>query len=99
MGGGGSSSGAGHGDKSSVMQQRRIAQAQTRVRKSIKSYSKLIEVHKNNIKNPHRKFNEWQNFSEKRKQDELRHWKHEIMTFRGNIKKALKNLKDIENGN
>lgn len=93
MGGRGAS-----GGKSVISEKRRsYRQAETRVRKSVKSYEKLISEHEGYIKNPKQKFNDWETFSEKRKRNELRHWENEIVAFKGNIEKAKLKLKGFEN--
>ena len=93
MGGRGAS-----GGKSVISEKRRsYRQAETRVRKSIKSYEKRIIEHEGYIKNPKQKFNDWEGYSETRKQTELRHWNHEINAFKGNIEKEKQKLKGFEN--
>lgn len=52
---------------------------------SIKSFEKQISKHEGFISNPKSKYQNWDNFSDARKQRELNHWKTEIKGFQEQI--------------
>jgi hypothetical protein len=52
---------------------------------SIKSFEKQISKHEGYINNPKSKFDNWDNFTDNRKQRELNHWNTEITGFKEQI--------------
>lgn len=53
--------------------------------KGIKSYEKQIEKHRDKIANPKKYVEDWDRYDDRRKQGLIRHWEHEITTFKKNV--------------
>ena len=62
------------------------------LRKSINTLNKRVQEHENKLKNPQATFPDWDEFPERRKERELRHWKKEINAFKESIQKMQKVL-------
>lgn len=74
----------------------RIRQTETRVNKGIKSYKKQIAAHENYIRNPKQKYgDQWDKLPSGQKRDIIKHWEHEVKTFKGNIDKLKKKLQGV----
>lgn len=78
----------------------KVQQAETRVRKAIKSYEKRISEHQSYIADPKIKYKDaWDTFDEARKKRELKHWQTEIQAFRKNIEKEKEKLRRVKDEN
>ena len=65
--------------------------------KGINSYNKRIKEHEEYIKNPKIKYNEWDIFSQDRKERIISYWQREIKAFKNSIKKYQYQI-DIREG-
>lgn len=70
------------------MEDRRQQANKNRIDKSIRSYEKQIRKHEDKIRNPKKYADRWENMSHQEHEGLLKHWRHEIETQKGNIKKA-----------
>ena len=61
--------------------------------KSISSWERHINLHKNKVENPSQYDQGWENKTEAHKAGLIRHWQHEIDTAEENIKEAIAELK------
>lgn len=60
-------------------------QTDNQLRKGIKKYHKRIEEHERKIEHPEKVYDDWETASEEKRDGRLKHWKHELQTFRKNI--------------
>lgn len=63
-------------------------QNEKQLRKGIRHHQEKIKLHYEYLDNPKLKWKDWDNFSDARKERELRHWRKEIVNFKNNIKAA-----------
>ena len=68
-------------------------QGEIQLRKGIKNLQKKIDEHQVYLNDPKIEWEEWDSFSEERKQRELRHWEIEIKAFNEGIENRIEELK------
>ena len=71
-------------------------QSSRELKKGIRKLERRISEHQHKIENPEQYWKEWHSFDEKRKQNELNHWKSEIRKFKIGITYRTDKLKELE---
>lgn len=68
-------------------------QTDNQLRKGIRSNEKQIRIHEDKINNPEKYIEDWNEYSERRKEGLKKHWRKEISNFNKNISDNLEELR------
>ena len=69
-----------------------------KLEKSNRTLQRVIEQHISYIENPKQKYEDWDTFTEGRKQREIRHWQKEINAMSAAIEQNKKRMEEHKNG-
>jgi uncharacterized protein YeaO (DUF488 family) len=62
------------------------------LKKSVDSWNKKIELHKDKISNPQKHCPDWDSFDGRYRNGLIKHWEHEVKTFTNDIQSAIDEL-------
>lgn len=73
-------------------------QSPQELEKTIKSHEKIMEIHKDKIKNPEKHCSDWESIDQRKKDGRIEYWKKEIKNHTKLIKKAQELIKERKDG-
>lgn len=73
-------------------------QSPQELEKTIKSHEKIMEIHKDKIKNPEKYCSDWESIDQRKKDGCIEYWEKEIKNHTKLIKKAQELIKERKDG-